>query len=222
VVYIRKSQPSKQSHPEWRDIMKGIFRSVPILVALVLAFPVTVAIDVRGASAADDAGHATFRYLVGAGFTELGQVCDLGIPCPDGAMASNRDTIEISGEGTLRGPESVSGGGSFLHKNSAGHVLHVGTWTAKQLLSFESLGPGAGTPPTWEGGRALVLVRLVADEGGLEANAILEVGCELPGNPPGIIEGVRLKVVNGLNFNQAFEPRATLFINLGAAEGKDD
>jgi hypothetical protein len=183
---------------------------------------VTGAIDVSGALAAGGPGHATYRYLVGAGFTELGEVCALGIPCPDEAVASNGDTIEMSGEGTLRLPHSVSGGGSFLHRDSAGNVLQVGTWTAKKLLSFESLGPGTGTPPTWEGGRALIRVRLVADEGGIEANAILEVGCELPGNPPGIIEGVTLKVVDGLDFNQAVEPRATLFINLGTADGRDD
>jgi len=202
--------------------MHRSFHSASLLVALVLACSVTGAIDVRGASAADGPGHTTFRYLVGAGFTELGQVCDLGIPCPDEAMASNGDTIEISGEGTLRLPLSVSGGGSFLQKDSAGNVLQVGTWIAKKLLSFESLGPGIGTPSTWEGGRALIRIRLVADEGGKEANAILEVGCELPGNPPGIIEGVTLKVVEGLDFNQAVEPRATLFINLGTADRKDD
>jgi hypothetical protein len=201
--------------------MQRIIRSASLLVSLVLAFSVTGAIDVRGASAAA-ASHVTYRYLVGTGFTELGQVCELGIPCPDAAMASNGDTIEISGEGTLRLPHSVSGGGSFLQKDSAGTVLQVGTWTAKKLLSFESLGPGTGTPPTWEGGNALIQVRLVADEGGMKADATLEVGCVLPGNPPGTIEGVTLKVEDGLDFNQAVEPRATLFINLGAAEGKDD
>jgi hypothetical protein len=198
-------------------------RSVPLIVALVLIFSVTGVIDVRGVSANGSRGHSAFRYLVGSGFTELGQVCDLGIPCPDEAIASNGDTIELSGEGKLHLPHSVSGGGSFLHKDFAGNVQQVGTWTAKRLLSFESLGPGTGTPPTWEGGRALIRVHLVADEGGLETDAILEVGCELPGNPPGIIEGVKLKVVDGLNFNQTIEPRATLFINLGiAVDGEDD
>ena len=40
---------------------------------------------------------------------------------------------------------------------------------------------------------------------------------------PGIrIEGVTLKVIDGLDCNQAVQPRATLFINLGTADGKDD
>jgi hypothetical protein len=53
---------------------------------------------------------------------------------------------------------------------------------------------------------------------------ILEIGCHLPGNPgaPGTIEGVRLTVLERLDFNQAIEPRATLFINLGAEEDEDD
>ena len=202
--------------------MNRIVRAASVLVAFVLAFSVTGAVDVRGASAVADAGQVTYRYLVGTGFTERGPVCDLGVPCPDEAVASNGDTIDMSGEGTLRLPATVSGGGSFLQKDADGNVLQVGTWTAKKLLSFESLGPGTGTPPTWEGGDARIQVRLVADQGGMQADAILEVGCVLPGNPPVNIEGVRLTVVDGLDFNQAVEPRATLFINLGAADGKDD
>jgi hypothetical protein len=202
--------------------MHRMIRSAPLLVALVLAFSVMGARAVRGASAANARGHPTYRYLVGAGFTEVGQVCDGEVPCPDAAMASNGDTIEMSGEGTLRLPHSVSGGGSFLQKDAAGNVRQVGTWTAEALLSFESLGPGTGTPPTWEGGHALIQVRLVADQGGMKADAVLEVGCELPGNPPVTIEGVRLTVEDGLDFNQAVEPRATLFINLGAANRKTD
>jgi hypothetical protein len=64
----------------------------------------------------------------------------------------------------------------------------------------------------------------VDDVGGAEVNTVLEVGCHLPGNPgaPGTIEGVRLKVRGGLNFNQAIESRITLFINLGAEEEEDD
>jgi hypothetical protein len=40
---------------------------------------------------------------------------------------------------------------------------------------------------------------------------------------PGIrIEGVTRKVIDGLDCPMAVEPRATLFINLGTAEGKND
>jgi hypothetical protein len=33
---------------------------------------------------------------------------------------------------------------------------------------------------------------------------------------------VRLNILGGLDFNQAIEPRATLFINLRAEEDEDD
>lgn len=199
-----------------------------LIAVLVMALAM---VGVMGASADDNDTQITYRYLVGSGLTELGPVCNpVGVPCPPAAMASNGDTIEISGEGKLSirqengKPRSVTGGGSFLHKDATGDVLSVGTWTAKKLLSFDPFGPGVGTPPTWEAGRAQIRVRLVDDVGGTEADAVLEVGCHLPENPgpPGTIEGVRLNVRGGLDFNQAIEPRATLFINLGAEEDEDD
>ena len=185
---------------------------------------------VMGASADGEDTRIGFRYLVGSGFTELGQVCNLGVSCPPAAMASNGDTIEIVGEGELNirerngKPGSVTGGGSFIHKDATGNVLGVGTWTAKRLLRFDPFGPGVGTPPTWEAGRVKIRVRLVDDVGGTKATGILEVGCHLPGNSgaPGTIEGARLQVLGGLNFNQAIEPRATLFINLRAEKDGDD
>ena len=210
---------------------KSIGRTSFIYLSLIAALVMALAmVGVMGASADDNDTQITYRYLVGAGFTELGQVCNLGVPCPPAAMASNGHTIEMTGEGKLSirqkdgKPKSVTGGGSFLHKGAAGNVLGVGTWTAKKLRSFRPFGPGVGTPPTWEAGRAKIRVRLVGDVGGTEFDAVLEVGCHLPGNPgaPGTIEGVRLNVQGVLDFNQAIEPRATLFINLGAEEDEDD
>src|SRR5712664_3954682 len=127
----------------------------PTLAVLVFALAVT---GVTSASAHDNDTNIVFRYLVGSGFTELGQVCNLGVPCPPAAKASNGDTIEMSGEGKLSilrengKPRSVTGGGSFIHKDATGHVRSVGTWTAKKLLRFDPFGPGVGTPPTWEAG----------------------------------------------------------------------
>jgi hypothetical protein len=203
-----------------------------LIAVIVLALATVV---VMNASADDNDTNIMYRYLVGAGFTEFGLLCNLNvdIPCPTAAVASNDDTIEIGGEGKLSirqkdgKPKSITGGGSFLHKDAAGDVLRVGTWTEEKLLSFDPLGPGVGPPPTWEAGRAKIRVRLVDDVGGAEADAVLEVGCHLPGTPDTIegvrvIEGVRLKVRGGLNFNQAIEPRITLFINLGAEEDEDD
>lgn len=205
----------------------------PTLVRLsaisVLVLALAVA-GVMGASADNNDTNIVFRYLVGSGFTELGQVCNLGVPCPPAAIASNGHTIEMSGEGKLSirrangKPRSVTGGGSFVHKDAAGDVLSVGTWTAKKLLRFDPFGPGIGTPPTWEAGSAKLRVRLETDSGAMQTDAVLEVGCHLPGNSgaPGTIEGVRLNVRKVLDFNQAIEPRATLFINLGAEKDEDD
>src|SRR5712664_411985 len=75
------------------------------------------------------------------------------------------------------------------------------------------------------GGRSAKLrVRLQPDSGAMEVDAVLEVGCHLPGNDgaSGTIEGVRLDVRGVLNFNQAIQPRATLFINLGAGKDEED
>src|SRR2546425_6726438 len=181
------------------------------LAALVFALAVAAAMS---ASADDNDTNIVFRYLVGSGFTELGQVCNLGVPCPPAAMASNGHTIEMSGEGKLSilrdngNPSSVTGGGSFIHKDATGRVVSVGTWTAKKLLRFNPFGPGVGTPPTWEAGTAKLRVRLETDSGAMEADAVLEVGCHLPGNSgaPGTIEGVRLNVRGALDFNQAIQP----------------
>jgi hypothetical protein len=199
----------------------------PTLAGLVFAVAVTGAMSAR---AEDNDTNIVFRYLVGSGFTELGQVCNLGVPCPPAAMASNGHTIEMSGEGKLSilrengKPRSITGGGSFIHRDAVGQVLNVGTWTAEKLLRFDPFGPGVGTPPTWEAGNANLRVRLVTDSEAMEADAVLEVGCHLPGNSgaPGTIEGVRLNVRGVLDFNQAIQPRATLFINLGAEKDEND
>jgi len=166
---------------------------------------------VMGASA--DSGHREYRFLVGAGDTGFGLLCDFGLPCPDVAVASNGDTIEISGEGTLSiHPKSVTGAGTFTH-NFAGGGSATGTWTATELLSFKSYGPSPATPPTFEAGLAKIRVHLVADEGGMEADAILSVGCILPEVkvPGGLFEGARLNIQGLLNFNKD-QLGATLFI----------
>ena len=188
-----------------------------IVVLTVLAILV---LFVGVGSAAADRESRNYRWLAGAGVVDFpaagGLLCDLGTPCPDVARASNGDTIEITGEGTLSvHPKSVSGGGSFTH-NFAGGGSVSGTWTVTKLLHFESYGspPAAvGLPSTWEAGRAKMEVHLVAD--GMEADAILTVGCILPGvEVPGrLFEGSTLKVKGVANFKMA-DLGATLFIRL--------
>ena len=52
----------------------------------------------------------------------------------------------------------------------------------------------------------------------MEAIATLELGCRLPNpikeTPEGTIEGIRLDVEGGLNFDFAIDPRSTLFIQI--------
>jgi hypothetical protein len=75
-----------------------------------------------------DSGSATFQYLVGTGF-----LCMLPVPspCPDVARADNGDTVAIGGSGVLSiHPMSVTGSGTFTHRNAQGSVRATGTWTS--------------------------------------------------------------------------------------------
>ena len=190
-------------------------------------------------SASAEAGGSDdleFTYLISPGRVLDNPLCDQGAPalqgmpggsfarCPNMAMAANGDTIEILGAGTLAvdaddgEPEDVDGGGTFTHNFAAGGS-ESGTWEAKELLMFDSYGTCPLCDPAWRAGRALILVHLEYD-GGMEADAILELGCRLndPGLPgggiPGTIEGIRLLISGGQNFNMESDPRATLFIDI--------
>lgn len=167
-------------------------RSMSIIAVLALALA-----GLGTASVSADSGSASYDYLIGTAL------------CPDPecvakARAANGDTIEIAGAGTLSiHPKSVSGGGTFTH-HLAGGGSGSGTWTATQLLSFNEyhcfLEPGLGEIC---GGRVLVRVHLVAAGGSPEADAILEMTCILGGKAPAsAVEGVRLAIQGGPNFNK--------------------
>ncbi len=137
-----------------------------------------------------DSGSGTFRYLAGTDF-----LCGLGPgACPDVARADNGDTLELTGSGmlTMR-PKSVSGGGTFTHKDASGAVLGSGTWTAEQLISFN---PYVVLSNNLAGGLAVIRVHVSAG-----FDAILQIDCAI-GAPPGHEEGVRLAVQDVINFNQ--------------------
>ena len=154
-----------------------------LLVLSVLVLGPTV----RPASSAS--GSATFQHLAGTGF-----LCGLGADaCPDIARADNGETIEISDTGALGiHPKLVSGGGTFIHKDSSGNVLASGTWTAQKLVSFV---PYAVLPNNLAGGEALIRVHFSTG-----FDAILDIDCAI-GAPPGHGEGVRLNVQDVINFN---------------------
>ncbi len=161
------------------------------LLGLLAALSISVA---RPVSASAAGPSATYHYLIGTGF-----LCTLGPDvCPDIAMAPNGDMVEITGAGTLGvHPKSVTGGGTFKHKNAAGAVLGMGTWSAEELISFKSFGQNGTFPAGFSGGVARILIHLSPG-----FDAILEVDCDLHTNPPGHEEGVRLNVPGVIHFNK--------------------
>jgi hypothetical protein len=159
-----------------------------------------------------DSGARTYDFLIASDF-----LCGLEpSACPAIAMAENGDTVEITGAGTFTiHPDTVHGGGSFAHKDAAGHVLFTGTWTAVEVLSFHSYGSGAvqGLPQEFEGGQLMLRVLMDPGEpGGARFPAILWVHCLLGDKiPQGSEEGIRLNVPGVLNFQQTVSG-FTLFI----------
>ena len=175
---------------------------------LLIAVLALVLAGVGNTSVAADSGAATYAYLIAAE-----PLCDLPLPspCPAVSMASNGDTIEMTGAGTLSiHPKSVSGGGDFTH-NFAGGGSVSGTWTAKQLLSFHGYGcGGGGLPADFCGGLAVIRVELFVGSMHV-ADGTLQVDCLIAKFPAGAIEGVRLAVQGGPNFNKEVSG-VTLFI----------
>jgi hypothetical protein len=163
-----------------------------LLIVLLLALGAT--------TASADSESASFAYLFGSGF--LGGLSPTA--CPQVASAANGETIEITGAGTLSiHPESVTGGGTFVHKDAAGTILESGGWTAMDLLSFNDYGTSPGFPSTFHGGLALIRVQLSPSSGGPGIDAILEENYAI-GNPPAARteDQVRLAVQGGgPNFN---------------------
>ena len=183
--------------------MKGKVRVLSWIAVLLLMLSTVGTVSVSA-----DSGARTYHYIIGTGL-----LCGLDpSACPAKARATvNDDIIELRGEGTLTiHPKSVTGGGTFVHKDAAGNVLGSGTWTAMDLLSFKSYGTSPGFPPTFEGGLSLMRIHLTG--GSASFDGILQVDCLIGKFPAGAIEGVRL-AVPGLNFNKEVSG-FTVFIRL--------
>lgn len=163
------------------------------VLALVTAMPLPVAADSEAVE---------FDYLIGTGL-----LCELGIPsaCPDVAEASNGDTLELTGSGTLTThPKTVTGGGTFTHTFAGGGSVS-GTWQATRLISFNGYGCqdlGGG----FIGCGGLAIMRVELSVGGAVVGAgVLQVDCLIGDFPPSAVEGVRLAAqtsLGGINFNQ--------------------
>ena len=161
---------------------------------------------VRGAPASAQSATVTYDYFAGSGVP-----CNI-TECPDVASAPNGDTITIAGQGTLSiHPDSVTGGGTYIHKDASGTVLDQGTWTAQQLLSFVSYGTAPPFPSTFEGGKALVRIHLSPNTGGSGFDGVLRITCLVGSPPPSAHEGIRLNIQDVINFNKEVSGD-TLFI----------
>lgn len=153
-------------------------------------FALSAATGFGGATAA--APSAEYDYLIGTDF-----LCGLGPDvCPDIARAPNGDTFEVTGSGSIGlHPKSVSGGGTFVHKDASGAVLGSGTWTATGLIAFKPFGQDGSFPEGFSGGHALMAISLdPGDPGGPTIPAGLQVDCDLGTNPPGLSEGVKVLI----------------------------
>ena len=153
----------------------------------------------------------TFQFLVGTG--PLCTIPGVQNPCPDISRADNGDTVAVAGQGTLSfQPNSVTGGGTFVHEAPDGTVKATGTWTAVMLISFKSFGNSAPFPANFVGGKALILVQLSVG-GTVVHTALLTVICEIGSPPMGVTEGIKLVVQNTpFNFNKQVSG-ITLFIS---------
>src|SRR5919201_838521 len=90
---------------------------------------------------------------------------ELHMEAPNTAQAPNGDQVAITGEGEFSiHPKSVDAEGTFTHTDSQGNVLATGTWTATQLLTYQSYGCGVvfghPIPPNFCGGRVMMRVLL--------------------------------------------------------------
>ncbi len=164
------------------------------LLAPTIGITLLLALSSANVAFADSRSHS-IDFLAGSGF-----LCTLGPgSCPDISMASNGDTVRITGSGIITThPDSVTGSGTFTHEDSSGNVKASGTWTAAEMISFVSYGSaGPSFPPGFEGGKAVILVHT-----SVGFDAILTVICALGSPPAGQHEGIHLNVQDVINFNK--------------------
>ena len=210
---------------------------------LLRLFVIPVMAAMLGLAAAEVAnagpGDMKYGYHLGDAFLGCGGVLPTDSPIPAtpgtptcrpeavaensvGAFPLEGGSIAIQGSGELKvskkgKPQHVNGGGLFAQFDLSGNEFSSGTWKAKKLLLFDAYGEDNTTPlpDGFEAGRVLILIEL-KPEGGKKTAAILEIGCRLPGNKGifGTIEGARVIVDGGLNYDLPADPKSTLFVNL--------
>jgi hypothetical protein len=129
---------------------------------------------------------------------------------PNFGTAAHGDMITITGHADFSvNPKSAEGSGTFTHTAGNGTVRGSGTWTATELLDYQSYGCGVvlGTPlpPDFCGGKVKLHVMLTTAAGQLPAT--MTVICIIGPNPPNSAfgdkrsEGAMLDVPGVINFN---------------------
>jgi hypothetical protein len=131
---------------------------------------------------------------------------------PNFGVAANGDRVTITGHADFSvNPKSAEGDGSFTHTSSSGTVLGSGTWTATDLLDYQSYGCGVvlgdPIPDNFCGGKVKLRVTLTTPLGQLPAT--MTVICIIGPNPPDSAfgenrsEGVMLDIPGVINFNHS-------------------
>ena len=123
---------------------------------------------------------------------------------PNVAMASNGDTISITGEGEFAvHPKSASGSGEFTHTFAAGGSA-TGTWTVNGLVDFQPYGCGVLFGDPIEdflcGGRVSLDVTFTGPAGSFPGR--VTIYCLIGSPPPSTEEGVHVNVPGIANFNK--------------------
>ena len=128
---------------------------------------------------------------------------------PNVAEAPNGDQVAVTGEGTFSvNPKSVDAEGSFTHSFAGGGSL-TGSWTAAELLEYQSYGCGVvfgdPIPANLCGGAVKMRVTLTATtpSGVVTLDGILTVFCLIGDHvPASASEGITLVVPGIINFNK--------------------
>jgi hypothetical protein len=162
------------------------------LMLLVLGLAATLVL-VPSVAVADSATHTYMLEMEG----------------PNLGIAPNGDMVTITGHADFSvNPKSAEGSGTFTH-TSNGTVVGGGTWTATDLLDYQSYGCGIvfdiPLPPDLCGGKVKLRVMLTTPLGQLPAT--MTVICIIGPNPPNSAfgdnrsEGAMLDVPGVINFN---------------------
>jgi hypothetical protein len=170
-------------------------------LTLALGFAIVVALPVPIAAGSDPENYLLRMNAPNRGVAPNGDI--VHVTCNTGGGACGTFSVN---------PKAVVAMGEFLHTDSAGNVLGGGTWTATQLISFQSYGCGVVTfpdpdvilPPNFCGGKVRFRVVLNTPVGQLDG--ILTVFCIVGPKAPGshdepIGEGVTLDIPGFINFN---------------------